>query len=162
MYKDDNGAPYKLTHDSRGPVNNRQIRYSDVLLMYAEACCELGDAANLTLAKNALNQVRSRAGMAAFPYTSTIQGKTVSFADNQNDLRAAIRHERRVELGMEGHRWFDLCRWGIAKETMDNYIATETNEAKAEYGNFQKGKNELFPIPSKEIDLTGIEQNPNW
>jgi hypothetical protein len=162
MYKDNNGAPYKLTHDSRGPVNNRQIRYSDVLLMYAEACCELGDAADLTLAKNALNQVRSRAGMQAFPYTSTIQGKAVSFADNQNDLRTAIRHERRVELGMEGHRWFDLCRWGIAKETMDNYIATETDEAKAEYGNFQKGKNELFPIPSKEIDLTGIEQNPNW
>jgi hypothetical protein len=162
MYKDNNGSPYKLTHDSRGPVNNRQIRYSDVLLMYAEACCELGDATDLTLAKNALNQVRARAGMASFPYTSTIQGKTVTFSDNQTDLRTAIRHERRVELGMEGHRWFDLCRWGIAKETMDNYINTETDEAKAEYGTFQKNKNELFPIPSKEIDLTGIEQNPNW
>ena len=65
-------------------------------------------------------------------------------------------------MAMEGHRWFDLTRWGIAKETMDTYMAGETEEAKELYGTFQKGKHELFPIPSKEIDLSGIEQNPNW
>lgn len=159
MYKDNNGTPYKLTHDSRGPVNNRQIRYSDVLLMYAEACCELGDVAEGT---KYLNIVRARSGMSAFPYTAKIQGQTVSFSSSQDDLRKAIRHERRVELGMEGHRWFDLCRWGIAKETMDKYISGEKEEVKAEYGTFQKGKNELFPIPSKEIDLTGIAQNNEY
>ncbi len=160
MYTDGaNGECYKLTHDSRGPLNNKQIRYSDVLLMYAEACCESGDLAS---AKAALNEVRSRVGLSAFPYTAKIQGKEVTYSDTQNDLRAAIRHERRVELAMEGHRWFDLCRWGIAKETMDAYLAQETPEAKAESAPFEKGKHEFFPIPSQEIDITGIAQNPNY
>lgn len=160
MYTDGpNGGLYKLTHDSRGPLNNKQIRYSDVLLMYAEACCETGD---LSTAKQMLNLVRSRAGLAAFPYTAKIQGKEVTWQDNQADLRQAIRHERRVELAMEGHRWFDLCRWGIAKETMDAYIAGETPEAQAESAPFEKGKHEFFPIPSKEIEISGIAQNPKY
>ena len=158
MYKEGTKC-YHLTHDSRGPLNNKQIRYSDVLLMYAEACCETGD---LITAKWALKRVRDRVGLAEFPYTATIQGQTVTYQDTQEDLRKAIRHERRVELAMEGHRWFDLCRWGIAKETMDAYIAQETDEAKAECSPFQKGKHELFPIPSKEIDITGIAQNPGY
>lgn len=160
MYNDGtNGGIYKLAHPTRSPKNNIQIRYADVLLMYAEACCESGD---LPSAKSALKEVRDRVGLSQFPYTAVIQGKTVTFNDNQDDLRKAIRHERRVELAMEGHRWFDLTRWGIAKETMDTYMAGETEEAKELYGTFQKGKHELFPIPSKEIDLSGIEQNPNW
>lgn len=162
MYNDGaNGGIYKLAHATRSPKNNIQIRYADVLLMYAEACCESGD---LPSAKSALKEVRDRAGLSQFPfpYTAVIQGKTVTFNDNQDDLRKAIRHERRVELAMEGHRWFDITRWGIAKETMDTYMAGETKEAKELYGTFQKGKHELFPIPSKEIDLSGIEQNPNW
>ena len=160
MYNDGaNGGIYKLAHATRSPKNNIQIRYADVLLMYAEACCESGD---LPSAKTALKEVRDRAGLRPFPYTAVIQGQTVTFNDNQEDLRKAIRHERRVELAMEGHRWFDLTRWGIAKETMDTYMAGETEEAKELYGTFQKGKHELFPIPSKEIDLSGIEQNPNW
>ena len=160
MYNDGaNGGIYKLAHATRSPKNNIQIRYADVLLMYAEACCESGD---LPSAKSALKEVRDRVGLSQFPYTAVIQGQTVTFNDNQEDLRKAIRHERRVELAMEGHRWFDLTRWGIAKETMDTYMAGETEEAKELYGTFQKGKHELFPIPSKEIDLSGIEQNPNW
>lgn len=146
-----------LAHASRGPLNNKVIRYSDVLLIYAEACEETGDLAE---AERALNMVRSRAGLPAFPYTATIQGKSVTFANNQDDLRKAIRHERRVEFGMEGQRWFDLCRWGIAKQTMDAYKATETPEAQAEMGAFVEGKNELFPIPTKELELNPVEQNP--
>lgn len=159
MYTETKGGNYYLTHHSRGPLNNKQIRYADVLLMYAETCVETGD---LEQAQWALNQVRSRAGMDAFPYSATIGGKQVNFATTADDLRQAIRHERRVELAMEGHRWFDLCRWGIAKETIDAYIAAESPEVKAEFGAFQKGKHELFPIPSKEIDLSGIEQNPGY
>lgn len=160
MYNDGtNGGIYKLAHATRSPKNNIQIRYADVLLMYAEACCESGD---LPSAKSALKEVRDRVGLSQFPYTAVIQGQTVTFNDNQEDLRKAIRHERRVELAMEGHRWFDITRWGIAKETMDTYMTGETEEAKELYGTFQKGKHELFPIPSKEIDLSGIEQNPNW
>lgn len=161
MYTDGpNGTCYKLTHDTRGPLNNKQIRYSDVLLMYAEACCETGD---LATAKSMLSKVRSRVGLAtSFPMTITVQKKPITYADNQEGIRQAIRHERRVELAMEGHRWFDLCRWGIAKETMDAYLKGETPEAQADAAPFEKGKHELFPIPSKEIDITGIAQNPHY
>ncbi|MHB9143254.1 MAG: RagB/SusD family nutrient uptake outer membrane protein, partial [Paludibacter sp.] len=139
--------------------NIKVIRYADVLLMYAEACCETN---NLAPAKWALEQVRNRARegnvaiLPAFPNYN-------SYTDNQTDLRKAIRHERRVELGMEGHRWFDLCRWGIAKQTMDAYAASETPAARAEMATFVAGKNELFPIPAAEIDLDPLmEQNPNY
>ena len=160
MYTDGtDGGIYKLAHATRSPKNNIQIRYADVLLMYAEACCETGQ---LPEAKSALKEVRDRVGLPQFPYTAVIQGQQVTFQDNQEDLRKAIRHERRVELAMEGHRWFDLTRWGIAKETMDAYMAGETAEAQSLYGTFQKGKHEWMPIPAKEIDLSGIEQNPNW
>ena len=146
----------KLSHPSRGPINNKVIRYADVLLMYAEACCENND---LTGAKNALEKVRSRARGAssilqAFPYGT--------YANNQTDLRKAIRHERRVELAMEGHRWFDLCRWGVVKEVMDAYKLSETTEVKDQMSPFVANKNELFPIPSKEIDLNPMAQNPNY
>ena len=162
MYTDGTTATmpyYNLTHHTRGPINNKTIRYSDVLLMYAEACVELGD---LPAAKTALNRVRSRVGLPAFPYSATIQGATVTYSDNQSDLRAAVRHERRVELAMEGLRWFDLLRWGIAKQTMDAYFAQEAPEVRAEAAAFQVGKHELMPIPSDEILLSGISQNPGY
>ena len=63
---------------------------------------------------------------------------------------------------MEGHRWFDLVRWGIAKETMDAYKATETTAAQNEMAAFEKGKHELFPIPAAEIDLNPMAQNPGY
>lgn len=154
-----NGTFPRISHHSRGPLNNRQIRYADVLLMYAEACCEAGDQAN---AKAALNQVRTRVGLAPFPYTATYSGAAHSFADTQGDLRTAIRHERRVELAMEGHRWFDLVRWGIARETLNAYIEGETEQARQQWGYFQAGKNELFPIPTLEQEISGIAQNPGY
>ncbi|MDD3079818.1 MAG: RagB/SusD family nutrient uptake outer membrane protein [Paludibacter sp.] len=144
-----------LDHDSRGPLNNRQIRYSDVLLMYAEACLGTDDEPNAIFY---LNKVRKRVNMLEYPnYKFKINGVEIT-----PTLEQAIRHERRVELAMEGHRWFDLCRWGIVKETMDAYKATETPEVQAEMATFVKGTHELFPIPSKEIDLNPMEQNPGY
>ena len=162
MYTDgDGGKTYKLAHATRGPINNKVIRYADVLLMYAEACCELGGA-DLTAAKNALNEVRTRAGLATFPgYTYKVNGVNQTTTDTQEDLRKAIRHERRVELAMEAHRWFDLCRWGVAKATLEAYIARESEAAKAEFGTFAP-KNVLFPIPQKEVELSGIKQNDGY
>lgn len=152
------GSYLGLSHPTRGPINNKVIRYADVLLMYAEACCELN---TLDRAKWALEEVRNRARggnaaiLPAFPNYN-------SYSDNQTDLRKAIRHERRVELAMEGHRWFDICRWGIAKETMDTYKAGETAAAQAEMSTFVAGKHELFPIPAAEIDLNPMAQNPGY
>ena len=135
-------------HASRGPLNNRQIRYADVLLMYAEACLGAGDAAT---AKTYINKVRTRAGLA-----------DITTADD-----AALRHERRCELAMEGHRWFDIVRWGIAAETIAAYEAGESEEYKAQVKlgeGFKKGKHEIMPIPYDEILLNPekMEQNPYY
>lgn len=149
---------YVLAHPTRGPLNYKLIRYSDVLLMFAEAACESND---LVAAKNALEIVRSRARgsnaaiLPAFPYGN--------YADNQEDLRAAIRHERRVELAMEGHRFFDLVRWGIAAEVMNDYKENESALVNAHIMNFETGKHELFPIPEIERNLNPLlGQNPNY
>lgn len=140
---------YPLSHASRGPINTKVIRYADVLLMYAEACVEND---NTTTAKWALEEVRKRArgsNTAILPAFPNYRGYT----DIKPDLIKAIRHERRIELAMEGHRWFDLTRWGIAKEVMDAYKATETPEVKQQMADFIAGKHELFPIPEEEIKL---------
>ena len=165
LYNETTTDCYTLTHATRGPINNKVIRYADVLLMYAEACEQAGAGVSGD-AQWALEEVRARAranaadasALPAYPnYTITINGTEIN-----PTLQEAIRHERRVELAMEGHRWFDLCRWGVAKATMDAYIATESAEAQAEYGQFIEGKNELFPIPSQEIDLNEMTQNPMY
>ena len=134
-------------HASRGPLNNRQIRYADVLLMYAEACLESGDAAT---AKTYINKVRARVGLGEVEATE-----------------ATLRHERRCELAMEGHRWFDIVRWDIAEQTMKAYEAGESDLYKDQIAlgsGFKKGKHEIMPIPYDEILLnpTKMEQNPNY
>ena len=162
---DEGGLFPALDHDSRSPMNYRLIRTADVLLLFAEAALESGKS--ITDAKWALEEVRSRARAMsdvanALPEFPNYNG----YADNTDGLRAAIRHERRVELGMEGHRWFDLVRWGIAYEVMDkdngSYGKNENAALRGEMANFQKGKNELFPIPSEEINLNPMEQNPGY
>ena len=146
---------YHLTHASRGPLNNNQIRFADVLLMYAEASMELGHDGP---AIAALNQVRQRVNMPDFPgYNISINGVTIT-----PDLRQAIRHERRVELAMEGHRWFDLVRWGVAKEVMDAYAATLCDEQRSFKRPFIAGVHELLPIPAAEIRLNPMPQNPGF
>lgn len=151
MYRDpaDQGGGYGKwsLHASRGPLNNRQIRYADVLLMYAEAALGAGDEAT---ARTYINMVRTRVGLSE-----------ITLADN-----AALRHERRVELAMEGHRWFDLVRWeGVAgnglKAHMDAYKATETQEAQSHIQEFVVGKHEIFPIPQEEIQLNPTEMKQN-
>ena len=154
-----------LDHASRSPLNYRLIRLSDVMLLYAEAALESGK--DLNAAKTMLELVRARAraqataanALPAFP-------NYLGFSDNTESLRQAIRHERRVELGMEGHRWFDLVRWGIAADVMDkdngSYGSKESEEARAEMASFVRGKHELFPIPAEEIALNPMSQNPGY
>ena len=158
----DTVAYYSLTHATRGPINNKQIRYADVLLMHAEAALGAGDNATAT---NDLNEVRSMRGMATYPgYTFKVNGVEIS----SPSLLQAIRHERRVELAMEGHRWFDIVRWnGLdgtgVKAHMDAYKATETAEAQGQMAEFQAGKHEFMPIPSKQRELNpALTQNDNY
>lgn len=161
-----------LAHASRGPLNYKLIRYADVLLMYAEACVGAHGAGQAMSAEAALEMVRARAranaddpstALPQYPnYTISINGTEI-----KPNLQQAIRHERRVELAMEGHRWFDICRWGGfddqgVKAHMDAYAATESQEARDEMADFVAGKHELFPIPEEERMLNPMEQNPGY
>jgi starch-binding outer membrane protein, SusD/RagB family len=118
--------------------NIRILRMGEVYLLNAEAANELG---NTSKAQSSLNEVRHRAGL----------GDTQ--ASNQADLRDAIWKERRVELAMEHDRFFDLVRQGRAGEVL-----------RAQGKNFVDGKNEVFPIPQKQIDasLGRYTQNPGY
>jgi starch-binding outer membrane protein, SusD/RagB family len=134
------GAPFGDPNPN-GPSNDRVIRYADVLLLHAEAAYFNGFE---DLARNSLNQVRERArgGNPDILPDVTASG---------TDLLDAIYHERRVELGLEGHRFFDLVRQGRAAEALSPL-------------GFVAGTHELFPIPAAEITLSGglIEQNPGY
>ncbi|MDR1153451.1 MAG: RagB/SusD family nutrient uptake outer membrane protein [Bacteroidales bacterium] len=88
------------------------IRYTDVKMMYAEVLNEEGYVADGE-AFDIINEVRNRAGLAAL---------TSAELPNQASLREAIIHERNIEFAFEGLRWFDLVRWGIAKEVMDEFF----------------------------------------
>lgn len=153
------GVMYKLPHETRGPINNKVIRYADALLMYAEACVETG---NTGQAKWALEEVRNRArggNAALLPEFPGYNG----YSDTAEDLKKAIRHERRVELAMEGHRWFDLNRWGIAHSTMTAFKKKAGNELlAAEMNDFIEGTHELFPIPTEERRLSDLDQNHGY
>ncbi len=125
-------------------VNIRIIRYSDVVLMAAEAACELNDR---KAARDYLEMVRSRArgnNPAILPEVTT---------DDPEELRQAIRHERRVELGMEFDRFYDLVRWGVAKEVL--HAAGKTG---------YQDKHALLPLPQDEVDKSNgvLVQNPNY
>jgi tetratricopeptide (TPR) repeat protein len=122
--------------------NRRFLRYSDVLLIAAEALNETGNAAQALVY---LNRVRQRAR----------EGNNAVLPDitetNKNLLRDIILHERRVELAMEGHRFWDLVRTGRAPAVLGPL-------------GFIQGTHELLPIPQTEIDLTQgkLDQNPGW
>lgn len=138
--------------------NLKLLRYADLLLYAAEAEVELG---NLTKALAYVNQVRSRAGNpTGFVMDGTVPAANyftkpyVSFPD-KDYARKAVRFERRLELGMEGHRFFDLVRWGIAAEEKNRYFEKEkTKRTHLTNAYFKAGKNEVLPIPQRAIDLS--------
>jgi hypothetical protein len=117
-------------NDLTSPVNYIVIRYADILLMAAEALYQNGDAAT---AEQYVNQIRTRSNM-----------PNISLSSVED-----IWNERRLELAMEGQRFFDLVRTGQAATAIDG---------------FQPNKHELFPIPQIEIDLAGgnWSQNPGY
>jgi hypothetical protein len=130
--------------NGNGPGNIRIYRYADLLLIAAEALNELDRSGE---ALPYLNQVRARA---RGNNNNILQDVTTT---NQSELRTAILRERRAELALEQHRWFDLVRTGQAAAVMQ-----------ALGKNFVVGKHELFPIPQGEIDLSegALEQNSGY
>lgn len=151
------------------PLNHRILRYADVLLMYAEACNELNDDAT---ARTYLNKVRNRVNL----HDVTVSG---------NELRKAIRSERRLELALENNRLYDLRRWtdDNGKKMMANIMGTSGSFVRYNTGEnadiyefenqgepsdkgatFREDRDLLFPIPLYEITMSNgsIVQNPGW
>lgn len=152
------------------PLDHRILRYADVLLMYAEACNELGEDAT---ARTYLNQVRNRVNLS-------------NVETSGNALRNAIRLERRLELAWEQNRLYDIRRWtddngqkvisnlmgpngtfvqyNTNAATRDIYEWENQGEASNKGTGFNVNRDMVFPIPLYEITMSNgsITQNPGW
>lgn len=146
------------------------IRYADVLLMAAEAEIEAG---SLTTALNYINQVRARAANPDGFVTkggvpeANYQISLYSAFANKDEATRALRMERLLELGTEGHRFFDLVRWGTAERFLNAYLKYEAKNLVTKFGGakYTKGRDEYLPIPQAQIDIQGaavLKQNPGY
>jgi hypothetical protein len=168
-------------------INIHIIRFADVLLMAAEAEAQAG---SLSQAMAYVNRVRERAAnpggflkkykdnddpLAGFDESQTaanyhIQNYTAAQFGTKEMALKAIYFERKLELAMEGNRFFDLVRWGIAEETLNAYFDYQgkiTTDVRG--GHFIAGKNDYYPIPQIQIDLSvdasgapTLKQNPGY
>jgi hypothetical protein len=170
-------------------VNIHVFRYADMLLLLAEAEVEAGSLEN---ARAIVNQIRTRAavkvqgpGTSAANIYVPINDPSITWANykigtynapfaNQAAARQAVRDERRLELAMEGQRFFDLRRWNAAEATLNGYINGVAGGAEklrrlqlASAAQFS-ARHALFPIPAIQISLSkggtgpGLTQNPGW
>ena len=150
--------------------NYRIMRYSMILLWLAEVEVEMG---NLEAARALVNQIRARAAneddfvpkaeqgtdsrqsftVLDEPAANYIIGQYTDAWTDQETARKAVRFETRLEFGMEGHRFFDLQRWGIQAEVLNAYVQSESRYRVYLQGkSFTKNKNEFYPIPTEAID----------
>lgn len=134
---------WRTSENWDSPINFKVIRYADVLLLYAETLNETGATDQ---AYTYIDLVRERSNMQPL--------STAQPALSQSQMREQIKHERTVELAGESVRFMDLKRWQMLSPDL------QANDAEFEY--FQTGRSELLPIPTQEVDLNDIEQNPNW
>ncbi|MBN8718507.1 MAG: RagB/SusD family nutrient uptake outer membrane protein [Sediminibacterium magnilacihabitans] len=148
--------------------NKILLRYADVLLMKAEALIELGRQDE---ALPLINQVRTRAaqstnllndanGSPQAKYNVGTYRPGVNITWTQDIARKALRFERRLELGQEAQRFFDLVRWGVAAEKLNAYFQVEKSRVPfLNNANFTKNKNEYLPIPQNQINFSrGVYQ----
>lgn len=157
--------------------NYRIMRLSMVTLWLAEAEVELG---NLERARELVNMIRTRAANAEDFVPKAIQGASrqaytlgegpaanyvIGTYDDawtdQATARKAVRFETRLETAMEGHRFFDLQRWGVQAEVLNSYLDSESKHRVYLSGKtFVKGKNEFYPIPTEAIDRSSLDGSP--
>lgn len=150
-------------------INFLIIRFADVLLLAAEAEIEAG---SLEKAREYVNRVRTRAmnskimradgTMAANYVVDTYK----SAWTDKEVAKLAVRFERKLELGMEGHRFYDLVRWNTVQAEMDAYLAYDSQFLGAAFGGAKfTAIHKILPIPQDQIDLVGKEiliQNPGF
>ncbi len=139
------------------------IRYADVMLMKAEALIEQNK--DLDEARTLINDVRKKAERSVDPSYEPVDcnpmvanyhvGQYPATGWNQDYARRAVRMERRLELAMEGLRWFDLVRWGNVVETVNAYYASEV-KIRSYYTGANLTEDEIyFPIPVNQVDNAG-------
>ncbi len=144
-------------------LNGLLIRYADVMLMKAEALIEQNK--NLEEARTLINEVRRKAARSVDAAYSPVdcdsevaRYKVAEYPATgwaQDYARKAVRMERRLELAMEGLRWFDLVRWGNVVETMTEYYASE-GKIRTYYQTASLTSDEIyFPIPVNQVDNAG-------
>ena len=138
------------------PMNRIVFRYADVLLERAEAYAQLNETGE---AIKLVNKIRLRAkqstGMIAnYPsdYGVKFNISTYNGSYSQEDALKIVKMERRLEMGMESERFFDLVRWGEAEKVLNKYFAEEANNCSI-YGDahFTADKNEYLPIPFSQV-----------
>ncbi len=165
-------------------VNMHLYRYADMLLLLAEAEVEAGSLEN---AREIVNEIRARAaagvqgpGDDASSISVPIDDPSITWANysvgqyllpwvNQEAARQAVRWERRVELAMEGHRFFDLRRWGTYIEVLNSYTQIEQRRlAKLQNAAPLEARHQWYPIPIQQIELSRkdgedtLQQNSGW
>ena len=170
-------------------VNIHIFRYADMLLLLAEAEVESG---SLDAARTIVNEIRTRAGVKAqgpgadrATLAVPINDPSITWAKykvglyttpfaSQAVAREAVRAERRLELAMEGQRFFDLRRWGIAEQVLNAYLngvaGGAENKRRLQLAGSEPfaARHALYPIPSVQIALSkttaggGLTQNPGW
>ena len=179
FYKSQQGSLTDVSSWAVGSTANNinLIRYADVILWAAEVEIEVG---TLQKATDYVNMIRKRMedpagwvrtyidpanpqlGFTNIPAANYKIGEYPLFA-SKDFARKAVRYERMLELAMEGHRFFDLVRWGIAAQEINPYLISEKKiSGYLDGAVFTPGKNEYFPIPQAEIDKSGhlMVQNP--
>ena len=147
---------------AKGALDWPIIKISDVMLWKAEASIELG---NIQEGMTIINQIRTRAKNS--PYVYDFDNNSLDAANYSIELypttgitqiyaTKALRMERRLELNNEGHHFYDLVRWGIAANWINDYMQTESGKRSYYAGaSFTPGRDEYLPIPQIEIDATG-------
>ena len=138
------------------------MRYAEILLIAAESRIELNTEMDRAL--QYINQIRQR---------SDVNMPALSGITSQTALREAVRHERMVELALEGHRFFDIRRWKIAENVcnMDKiegmrYVDKETGKLVTVTTDYKKkftSRDYLWPVPYNERQLNNnLTQNNGW
>ncbi|MGI6572306.1 MAG: RagB/SusD family nutrient uptake outer membrane protein [Fermentimonas sp.] len=145
-YLEPENVPY--SYAIRSDQDHVLLRYSDVLLMYAEAKNEADGPDESVYA--AINKVRAREGVNMPPIPSGL---------NKDAMREKIRHERHVEFGLEGERYHDLKRWKIAEVVLNSLVEPHSGNPLV----FKAPTHYLFPFPENEMDLNpNLVQNPGY
>lgn len=149
---------WKFTHKAKVPsltedwgLNRTLLRYTDILMMKAECINKISGPTSEAVA--IINQVRNRAGLADLTSEET---------SSSDAFLKAIVSERRHEFAFENQRWFDLVRWGIAVDVMNEFLADMEINVQRSMDSHQ----EIFPIPDQQIEIIGDEtilwQNPEY